>query len=158
MSKENTKDFNKMLKDNKDMPKIQIVKDNNTIKKYGGSKMLLAPPMFYDELMRKVPYGKLVTIGQLRKVLAKYHNADFTDPMTAGIFVNIVAWASFQRSVSITPYWRTIKSDGQLNEKYPKGLGFQKELLEKEGHIIITKGIKNKKYYIKNYEQKLIDF
>ncbi len=45
----------------------------------------------------------------MRDYLAKQNNADFTDPMTAGIFVNIVAWASYQRNEDITPYWRTLK-------------------------------------------------
>ena len=44
MTKENKKDFNAMMKNNKDMPKIQIVKDEKTIKKYGGTKMFFAPP------------------------------------------------------------------------------------------------------------------
>ena len=39
VTKENKKDFNAMMKNSKDMPKIQIVKDEKTIKKYGGTKM-----------------------------------------------------------------------------------------------------------------------
>ena len=41
------------------MPKIQIVEDEKIIKKYGGTKMFFAPPIYYDELMKKVPKGKL---------------------------------------------------------------------------------------------------
>ncbi len=156
MSNENKKDFNAMLKNDKDMPKIQIVKDENTIKKYGGNRMFFAPPSFYDKLMKKVPKGKLLTIGQMREYLAKENNADFTDPMTAGIFVNIVAWASYQRSTDITPYWRTLKSNGELNAKYPEAIELQKKLLEEEGHTIISKGNKNIKYYVKDFEKKLI--
>lgn len=156
MSYKNKKDFNIMMRNNKDMPKIQIVEDQKTIKRYGGAKMFFDPPLYYDELMKKVPKGKLVTVGQIRDYLAKQNNADFTDPMTAGIFVNIVAWASFQRDTDITPYWRTLKSDGELNVKYPKAIELQKKLLEEEGHIIITKGTKNIKYYVKDFENNLI--
>ena len=141
---------------NKDMPKIQIIKDDKIIKKYGGNKMFFAPPSFYDELMKKVPKGKLITVGQMRDYLAKKNNADFTDPMTAGIFVNIVAWASYQRTDDITPYWRTLKSDGELNNKYPIEIELQKKLLELEGHTIISKGSKNIKYYVKDYKDSLI--
>lgn len=155
MSNENKKDFNVMMKNNKDMPKIQIVKDEKTIKKYGGTKMFFAPPAFYDEIMKKVPKGKLLTINQMRTYLAKKNNADFTDPMTAGIFVNVVAWASFQRNENITPYWRTLKSDGELNVKYPEGVELQKRLLEEEGHTIISKGTKNIKYYVKDFEKSM---
>ena len=166
MANESKKDFNAMMKNNKDMPKIQIVQDEKTIKKYGGTKMFFAPPIFYDELMKKVPKGKLITVGQMRDYLAKQNNADFTekqnnadftDPMTAGIFVNIVAWASYQRNENITPYWRTLKSDGELNVKYPEAIELQKRLLEEEGHTIITKGTKNIKYYVKDFENSLVE-
>lgn len=158
MANEKNKDFNAMLQNNKDMPKIQIIKDEKTIKKYGGNKMLLAPPAYYNELMKKVPKGKLITVGQMREYLAKQNESDFTDPMTAGIFVNIVAWASYQRSKDITPYWRTLKSDGELNTKYPEAIKLQKRLLEDEGHIIISKGTKNIKYYVKDYQDSLVKF
>lgn len=147
------KDFNQMMNNNKDMPKIQIIKDEKTIKNYGGNKMFLAPPSFYDELMKKVPKGKLITITQIRNYLAHNNNADFTDPMTAGIFINIVAWASYQRKENITPYWRTLKKGGELNIKYPEGINHQKKLLEEEGHEIISKGTK---YYVKDYEKNII--
>lgn len=157
MANESKKDFNAMLNNSKDMPKIQIISDEKTIKKYGGSKMLLVPPIYYDEIMKKVQRGKLLTIGQMRKYFAKRNNADFTDPITAGIFVNIVAWASYQRDEDITPYWRTLKSDGELNAKYPEAIQLQKQLLEAEGHTIITKGVKNIRYYVENFENNLVD-
>lgn len=157
MANENKKDFNFMLKNNKDMPKIQIVADEKTIKKYGGNKMFFAPPIYYDALMKRVPQGKLITVEQIREYLAKKNHADFTDPMTAGIFINIVAWASYQRTENITPYWRTLKSDGELNAKYPEATELQKKLLEEEGHTIISKGTKNKKYYVKDYKNNLIE-
>lgn len=149
----NKKDFNKMLNNNKDMSKIKVINDEKTIKKYGGTRMFLAPPLYYDKLMRKVPKGKLITAGQIREYLAKENNADFTCPLTAGIFINIVAWASYQRKEDITPYWRTLKTNGELNNKYPEGIELQKRLLEEEGHTIIQKG---SKYYVKDFESKLI--
>ena len=157
MANESKKDFNAMMKNNKGMPKIQIVEDGKTIKKYGGDKMFFALPLYYDKLMKKVPKGKLITVAQMRDYLAKQNNADFTDPMTAGIFVNIVAWASYQRNENITPYWRTLKSDGELNVKYPEAMELQKRLLEEEGHTIITKGTKNIKYYVKDFEDSLVE-
>mgnify|MGYP002658633317 CR=1 FL=1 len=157
MANESKKDFNAMMNNNKDMPKTQIVKDEKTIKKYGGTKMFFAPPIYYNELMKKVPKGKLVTVSQMRDYLAKENNADFTDPMTAGIFVNIVAWASYQRNEDITPYWINLKTDGELNVKSPEAIQVQKKLLEEEGHTIISKGTKNIKYYVKDFEKNLIE-
>lgn len=46
--KEDNKDFEAMLHDNKDMPKVQIVTDTKTIAKYGGDKMYFALPIDYD--------------------------------------------------------------------------------------------------------------
>lgn len=156
MANENKKDFNKMMNNSKDMPKIKILEDEKMIKKYGGSKMLLAPPLYYDKLIKKIPKGKLVTISIIRNTLAKENGADFTCPLTAGIFINIVAHASYQRNEDITPYWRLLKSDGELNNKYPEGVELQKKLLEKEGYIIIKKG--NIKYYVKDFEKYLMNF
>ena len=152
MANENKKDFNAMLHDSKDMPKIQIISDKTSIEKYGGEKMFFAPPIVYDEIMKTVPYGKVITVGIIRDYLAKMNHADFTDPITAGIFVSIAAWASYQRSENKTPYWRTLKANGELNAKYPGGIETQKEKLESEGHTIIQKGRKNIRYYVKDYQ------
>lgn len=157
MANESKKDFNAMLNNSKDMPKIQLVRDEKTVKKYGGERMLLAPPIYYDALIKRVPQGKLITAAQLREYLAEQNGADFTDPMTAGIFINIVAWASYQRSCDITPYWRVLKSDGMLNEKYPEATQLQKRLLEAEGHTIVSRGAKSPKYYVENFESSLFE-
>ena len=155
MANEDKKDFNAMLHDSKDMPKIQRITDEKSIKKYGGDRMYFAPPIAYDEVLRRVPLGKLLTVGTIRDYFAKQSGADFTEPITAGIFVSIVAWASYQRENDETPYWRTLKANGELNSKYPGGIDAQKEMLEKEGHTIIQKGRTNIKYYVKNYEEAL---
>ena len=152
MAGEDKKDFNAMLRDSKDMPKIQTITDEKSIGKYGGDRMYFAPPMDYDRVMRRVPYGKLLTVGAIREYFAKESGADFTEPITAGVFVSIAAWASYQRADDETPYWRTLKAGGELNPKYPGGVEAQKLLLEKEGHTIIQKGRKNIKYYVKDYE------
>lgn len=104
--------------------------------------MLLAPPKYYDEVIKKVKLGKVITTGMIREYLAVKEGTDFTDPLTAGIFINIVAWASYQRNSDITPYWRVIKSDGELNSRFPLGVESQKELLMAEGFEIIQKGRK----------------
>ena len=157
MANEDKKDFNAMLHDSKDMPKFQTITDLKSIEKYGGDRMYFAPPIDYDKIMKRIPYGKVITVGKIREYFAKKNGADFTEPITAGIFVSIAAWASYQREEENTPYWRTLKANGELNEKYPGGIEAQKEMLEKEGHTIIQKGRKNIKYYVKDYESVLFD-
>ncbi len=155
MANESKKDFNKRLNDSKDMPKIIELDDESSVK-WGGRTMVIAPPIDYDDLMKKIPEGKVITTNELRTSLARKYKADITCPLTAGIFVNLVAWASYQRDTDITPYWRTLKSNGELNIKYPEAINLQKKLLEKEGHTIITKGTKNIKYYVKDYEKNIV--
>ena len=157
MANEEKKDFNAMLHDSKDMPKIQIITDEASIKKYGGDRMYFAPPIDYDTIMRMVPFGKVITVGKIREHFAAKSGADFTEPITAGVFVSIAAWASHQREDVKTPYWRTLKANGELNEKYPGGVTVQKEELEAEGHTIIQKGRKNIRYYVKDYELALFE-
>lgn len=158
MANEDKKDFNAMLRDSKDMPKIQIITDQKSIEKYGGDRMYFAPPMDYDAAMRRVPYGKLTTVGEIRTFFAAQSGADFTEPITAGIFVSIAAWASYQRGEDETPWWRTLKANGELNPKYPGGAEAQKEKLEAEGHTVIQRGRTNRKYFVKDYEKALYKF
>lgn len=157
MANEDTKDFNAMLNDSKDMPKIQIITDKKSIERYGGERMYFAPPIDYDQVMKLIPYGKVITVGEIRKYFAKISGADFTEPITAGIFVSIVAWASEQRNEDKTPYWRTLKAQGELNPKYPGGIEAQKVKLEAEGHTIIQRGRTNIKYFVKDYKNTLYD-
>ena len=155
MAHEEQKDFNAMLHKDTGMPKIQIVTDQAAIQKYGGERMFFAPPLAYDEVMKRVPFGRVTTVGEIRGYFAKKNGADFTDPITAGIFVSIVAWASHQRETDKTPYWRTLKAGGELNPKYPGGIEAQKERLEAEGHTVLQKGRTNRKYYVKDHEKAL---
>ena len=157
MANEDKKDFNAMLHDNKDMPKFQIITDKASIEKYGGDRMYFAPPVDYDTIMRMIPRGKVITVGKIREHFAKKSGADFTEPITAGVFVSIAAWASYQRAGDKTPFWRTLKANGELNEKYPGGVMAQKEKLEAEGHTIIRKGRKNIRYYVKDYDSVLFE-
>lgn len=157
MAHEEKKDFNAMLRESKGMPRIQTVTDPETIQKYGGSRMYFAPPMDYDAVMRRIPFGKLTTIGKIREHFARQSGADFTEPITAGIFVSIAAWASFQRTGDETPYWRTLKANGELNGKYPGGVQAQRAKLEAEGHTVVARGRTNIRYYVKDYEAALFE-
>lgn len=102
--------------------------------------MLIATPSLVDAEIRKVPSGKIVTVSQIMKRLAEDFNADSTCPLTTGIFVRISAEAAEEYRhmgrKDITPYWRVIKSDGGLNEKFPGGVEAQARRLKNEGHII----------------------
>ena len=149
------KSYNEKLNSSGDLPKIEDLSDKpEAVKRMGGAKMLIAAPLQYNEIMANVPEGKLITTDRVRADLAEQAGADATCPLTAGIFVNICAHASEERSDHKIPWWRTLKAKGELNEKYPGSIDGQKLLLEMEGHTVIQKG---KRYFVENFESSLAD-
>lgn len=151
------KTYNEKLNNPGDLPKVEFISpENNMAERFGSGNMVVAAPLEYDEIMRRIPKGKLVTADEVRAFLAKKHNADFTCQLTAGIFMNIAANASKEResmgSSDTIPYWRTLKKNGELNEKYPGGVDQQKFMLELEGHEIVKKGTR---YFVKDYTKAL---
>lgn len=147
------KSYNDKLNDSKDMPKlVDLSAKPDFVARVGGPLMLIAPPLAYNDIMARVPEGKIITSDRIRDYLAKQADANTTCSLTAGIFINICANASFEREEDQIPYWRTLKSKGQLNEKFPEGTDGQKALLEMEGHKVVKKG---NKYFLKDYEKYL---
>ena len=127
-------------------------------KRFGGTRVLVPTPLLVDELIRKVPKRKLVTVKQIRERLAKDFKADSTCPLTTGIFIRIAAEVAEEDlregKKQITPYWRVLKADGSLNEKFPGGTKAQAARLKKEGHRIQpSEGKKPPK--VKDFEKSL---
>jgi len=151
---EKKKDWVAKLKDSKDLPKVVKIEGKMT-KRWGTGTCAIPSPLEVNEIMAKVPRGKLTTINEIRQIVAKKHKATIGCPITTGIFAWIAAHAAEQErsegKKKTTPYWRTLKSDGSLNPKYPGSEATQKKLLEKEGHKVIKKG---KKYLVADYENK----
>jgi hypothetical protein len=79
--------------------------------------------------------------------------------MTTGIFAGIAAWAAEETEAEgqkdVTPYWRTLKVGGNLNEKYPGGVVAQAERLEAEGHTVVKDKRGNPKK-VKDFEKALM--
>jgi alkylated DNA nucleotide flippase Atl1 len=135
-----SKSFREKLDDSKNLPKV--VKITGKMSKTWGTGTIVIPkPKEVDEIMKKVPIGKLITINQIREKLAKKHKATIGCPICTGIFARIAAGAAEEDmkdgKKDITPYWRTLKEGGVINEKYPGGVEGQKKLLEKEGFKVI---------------------
>lgn len=151
------KSWTEKLHDAKDFPRIEKITEKMS-KRWGATGTVVIPsPLEVDELMRKIPKGKLTTINQIREYLAKKHGATICCPLTSGIFARIAAEAAEEKKQQgkkdTTPYWRTLKEGGIINPKYPGGNEIQKQLLEQEGHTIFQKG---KKYIVKDYQKVLV--
>ena len=126
--------------------------------RFGIGKMLIPKPLDVDASINKIPRGELATVAQIRERLAKDAHADCSCPMTTGIFLRIVAEAAEEDlrngKSEVTPYWRVIKADGSLNEKFPGGAEAQAARLKEEGHVIeLNKGKKPPR--VKNFEKSL---
>lgn len=151
-----TKSWVEKLHDSKDLPKVVKITGKMS-KRWGTGTVAIPAPIEVDALMKKVTLGKLITINEIRKAVAKKHKATIGCPITCGIFAWIAAWASEEEKAqgekNTTPWWRTLKSDGSINQKYPGDIKMQKSLLEAEGHKVVKKG---KKYIVENYERSLV--
>ena len=127
--------------------------------RFGSGMMLIPTPKLVDELIRKVPKGKLATVSELRRKLASDFKADVTCPLTTGIFVRIAAEAAEEdRALGrnrVTPYWRVVKDDGTFNPKLPGGVAQQTRNLIAEGFEVSTSG---KSPRLRNFEDRLIKF
>ena len=125
--------------------------------KIAGKKIMLVPsPKDVETMMKKARKGKLLTINSIVKALAKKYKTDTCCQLTTGIFAWICANAANEQKEAgkkmITPYWRTIKTDGSLNPKYPGGESYQTKMLIAEGHKISRKG---KKLVVLEFEKKI---
>jgi hypothetical protein len=151
------KSWNEKLADSKSLPVVQEI-TGKLSKKWGEGTVVIPAPMEVDAIMRSVPKGSLITINEIRTVLAKKHGATIACPITTGIFAWIAAQAAEEASAAgkanTTPYWRTLKSGGQLNPKYPGGVARLKQLLESEGHRVEQKGTK---FVVPDFEKALAE-
>jgi alkylated DNA nucleotide flippase Atl1 len=149
------KTWTEKLNDDKGLPRVERITDKMS-RRWGSGTVVIPAPREVDELMKSVPEGKLVTINEVRAALARKHEATIGCPITTGIFAWVAANAAEESrqggETGITPYWRTLKTGGVINEKYPGGAEGQKKLLEKEGHRIVRRG---KNYVVADYEKAL---
>lgn len=143
------------LNNSHDLPKVMPISRKMSTR-WGVGTIVIPAPLEVDEYMRSVPLGKLTTVKDIRIALAIKHDATIGCPLTTGIFVRMAANAAAEQQQNgkavITPFWRTLKADGFLNDKYPGGIEFQKQMLEGEGHAIASKG---KRLFVVDYTKAL---
>jgi hypothetical protein len=107
------KTWREKLIDDKGFPKVCTI-DAKKNSRWGTGTFVIPAPKEVDELMRRVPKGKLTTIDALRKALARRHGATMACPITTGIFAWIAAHAAAEADAAneknTTPFWRTLRS------------------------------------------------
>src|SRR6185437_13588644 len=149
------KSWQQKLSDSKGHPTVFEISEKQS-KRWGSGTCVIPAPMEVDELMRRVPKGRLTTIDELRKALARRHHATIACPITTGIFSWIAAHAAAEAEAEgkkrTTAYWRTLKTGGEINPKYPGGIVALKRKLAAEGHKILQK---RKRYFVEGFAGKL---
>lgn len=147
--------FRDKLADSKDLPRVQPL-TGGMERRYGPGTIVLPAPQEVDALMRKVPRGRVTTINRIRESLARAHNATVACPIVTGIHARIAAGAAGEEEAEgrkrVTPYWRTLKGEGELNPKYPGGLDGQRRRLESEGVEVIARG---RRLFVRDLESRL---
>ncbi|MBN1846842.1 MAG: MGMT family protein [Sedimentisphaerales bacterium] len=150
------KSWQEKLHDSKDLPKVVKITPKMS-PRWGKGTVVIPSPLEVDETMRRVPKGKLITIQEIRAHLAARHGATIGCPITTGIFAWVAAHAAAEQAAAgtkrITPYWRTLKTGGELNPKYPGGIADLKKRLEQEGHRVIPKG---KAFIVEHWDESLV--
>jgi alkylated DNA nucleotide flippase Atl1 len=145
------KTWQEKLVDKEGYPKTLMLEEGfpcyNALHKMGadaGDEVVLVNPSEIVDLMRLVPYGRVITLKEICQRIAEDHQVKACCTLTSGIHVMTAAKASVEAAKDGMglgiPYWRTLKIDGHLNDKYPGGVDEQRHLLEGEGHIIVGKG------------------
>jgi alkylated DNA nucleotide flippase Atl1 len=145
------------LADTKGLPRVDRI-EGTLRDRWGRGTVAIPAPADVDAIMKRVPRGKLITIKEIRALVAQQNRATIGCPITCGIFAWIAAHAAEEAAAEgqskITPYWRTLKTGGEINTKYPGGIERLRAMLEAEGHQVISKG---KRYLVANYEKRVVD-
>ena len=101
--------------------------------------MLIPTSAVVAAYVAKIPLGESRTMTQLRADLAAAHSADFTCPLTAGIFLRIaaeLAWEQHQNGRpldAITPFWRAVDLKSPMAKKLACGVDFIIQQCQHEG-------------------------
>jgi hypothetical protein len=129
------------------------------VKRFGGGTMLIPKPLDVDALIRKTGKGSLITTSEIRARLARDNKVDVTCPLTTGLFIRIAAEAAEEDlrngKKRVTPYWRVVRDDGSLMEKFTGGVKAQAQRLEGEGHMI-ERGKSKKAPKVRDVEKSLV--
>ena len=158
------KTWQEKLKDKPSFPKVLRLERGfpcyNAVHKMGaevGDDVVLANPPEVVAIMKQIPKGRLMTIVEVCRQIAKNHDVEACCSLTTGIFImtaaNAVEEARKQGKSLDIPYWRTLKAGGFLNEKYPGGQEAHKRLLEGEAFKVLARG---KRYQVVDYEKYLM--
>jgi alkylated DNA nucleotide flippase Atl1 len=115
----------------------------------GAGKMLLPGPTTVAALIEKMPEGKLITTTLICQKLAQQFHVRGTCPVTTQKALQAIAHDPDAR----VAYWRVVKANGGLINRFPGGAEGQAERLRKEGFALDRKGKTPK---VTNFRESLV--
>ena len=92
-----------------------------------GTRMLISTPREIAAFVKDIPEGKALAVAEMRDALAYNHRAQFTCPLTTGIFLRIAAETALEQLAagaakdSVTPFWRVVAPKDALAKKLSCG-------------------------------------
>ena len=115
----------------------------------GAGKMLLPSPATVAAQIEKMPAGTLITTNLLYQKLTRQFNVRGTCPVTTQKVLQVIA----HDPTNAVAYWRVVKANGGLINRFPGGAEGQAERLRKEGFTLDRKGKTPK---VMNFRQSLV--
>ncbi|GAB5526224.1 MAG: hypothetical protein Roseis2KO_40960 [Roseivirga sp.] len=119
---------------NSDKPWLvkQIDKDFADIP--AGAQMLIATPAIIADYLKQIPEGYSTDVKKIRTDLANEYGAEYTCPVTTGIFLRTVAEFGHEQVLAgkalseIPPFWRAIDQKSNTMKK----LSFDKSFITRQ--------------------------
>ncbi|MBS1782117.1 MAG: hypothetical protein JSS78_03540 [Bacteroidetes bacterium] len=103
-----------------------------------GCMMLVPTPLLIENYIKNIPFGHTANVQQMRKDLAASFHAEYTCPLTSGIFLRIVAEKAFEElwqgknKDEVAPFWRIINRQSATVKKLSFDYAFIHEMRSQE--------------------------
>lgn len=97
-----------------------------------------APPRPLEAIVRRIPEGRVLTVGALHDALARTHAPDPPDALLRTIAE--AAAEPVPPGARAAPYWRVVRDDGSLHDALPGGIAAQARALAAEGVVVLHLG------------------
>lgn len=116
-----------------------LVLEKEYARQPAGTRMLISTPREIAAFVKDIPEGMTVSVAEMRDALAYNHQAQFTCPLTTGIFLRIAAEAALEQMAAgaakedVTPFWRMVSPKDPLAKKLSCGVEELAHLRKLEG-------------------------